>query len=91
MEETLAGKPQAREVVERIAVPHQIYDWKKTPEDRPKAHELQWRNREMLEGAFAHGLAVVGYQRDGEGNGNFLLGPWDYAAEGTRSYDAKRQ
>ncbi len=35
-------------------------------------------------------MAVVGYEKDGEGNGAFLLGPWDDRVEETRSYTTKR-
>jgi len=47
---------------------------------------VQERNREQFLRAFSHGLAVLGYERDAEGNGKFLLGRWDekwsYASEG---------
>jgi predicted GNAT superfamily acetyltransferase len=60
-----------------ISVPAQIYDWKASSETRSLALEVQNRNRgEFLEG-FANGLAVLGYQRDQQGNGKFLLGRWD--------------
>jgi hypothetical protein len=35
---------------------------------------VQSSNREALESAFRRGLAVIGYERDAEGNGAFLLG-----------------
>jgi predicted GNAT superfamily acetyltransferase len=69
-----------------IEVPAQIYDWKAAPETRSKAQQVQERNREQFLQAFSQGLAVLGYERDAEGNGKFLLGPWDeqwsYASEG---------
>jgi predicted GNAT superfamily acetyltransferase len=69
-----------------IEVPAQIYDWKAAPETRGKAQQVQERNREQFLRAFSHGLAVLGYERDPEGNGRFLLGRWDekwsYASEG---------
>lgn len=69
-----------------IAVPAQIYDWKATPETRAKAQQVQERNREEFLRACSHGLAVLGYERDPQGNGKFLLGQWDekwsYASEG---------
>jgi hypothetical protein len=37
---------------------------------------VQEYNRETFLGAFDNGLAVLGYERDGEGNGKFLLGHW---------------
>ena len=68
-----------------ISVPAQIYEWKATPETRSKAQEVQERNREEFLRAFSRGLAVLGYERDPEGNGKFLLGHWDekwsYASE----------
>ena len=68
-----------------ISVPAQIYDWKASAETRAKAERVQERNREQFLRAFGQGLAVLGYNRDAEGNGKFLLGRWDenwsYAAE----------
>ncbi|HVN17746.1 MAG TPA: GNAT family N-acetyltransferase [Dongiaceae bacterium] len=68
-----------------ICVPAQIYEWKAGAETRIKAQEVQERNREGFLRCFARGLAVLGYERDAEGNGKFLLGHWDekwsYAAE----------
>jgi predicted GNAT superfamily acetyltransferase len=68
-----------------ISVPAQIYDWKAAPETRGKAREVQERNREKFVRLLAAGLAVLGYERDAEGNGKFLLGKWDekwsYASE----------
>ena len=47
---------------------------------------MQERNREQFLQAFDSGLTVLGYERDAEGNGKFLLGEWDekwsYASEG---------
>ena len=65
------------EVVKRISVPAPIYEWKASPQTRPRAKDVQDRNREQLLKAFADGLAVLGYERDDEGNGKFLLGRWD--------------
>lgn len=69
-----------------ISVPAQIYDWKAKAETRANAQQVQERNREQFLKAFADGLAVLGYERDAEGNGKFLLGHWDekwsYASEG---------
>ncbi len=68
-----------------IEVPAQIYDWKAAPETRSRAQQVQERNREQFLRAFENGLAVLGYERDAEGNGKFLLGHWDenwsYASE----------
>lgn len=65
-----------------ISVPAQVYEWKTAAETRAQAIEVQDENREGFLGAFAEGLAVLGYERDQEGNGKFLLGRWDE----TRSY-----
>jgi len=70
---------------QEISVPAQIYSWKAGAETRTKAQQVQERNREKFLRAFAEGLAVLGYERDAEGNGKFLLGHWDekwsYASE----------
>lgn len=81
-----AGKNPPLQIEISISVPAQIYDWKAAAETRSQAQQLQERNREQFLRAFAHGLAVLGYQRDPQGNGKFLLGHWDekwsYASEG---------
>lgn len=59
-----------------IAVPAEIYKWKAAPETRNRALKVQEENRELFLRAFAKGLAVVGYGRDAQGNGKFLLGRW---------------
>jgi predicted GNAT superfamily acetyltransferase len=68
-----------------IDVPAQIYEWKAAPETRQRAQQVQERNREQFLQAFGKGLAVLGYERDTEGNGKFLLGRWNenwsYASE----------
>jgi hypothetical protein len=38
---------------------------------------VQKRNREEFLAAFRQGLAALGYERDAQGNGAFLLGRWD--------------
>jgi predicted GNAT superfamily acetyltransferase len=81
-----AGKKPLCQIEISISVPAEIYDWKGAAETRGKAQQVQERNREQFLRAFAHGLAVLGYERDREGNGKFLLGHWDekwsYASEG---------
>ncbi len=62
---------------ETISVPAEVYSWKQSSADRPKAAELQIRNRERFLRAFSKGLVTLGYQRDERGNGAFLLGHWD--------------
>ena len=77
----LRGEPQPRQIVERVMVPHTIYQWKQDAQQRSLAQALQSRNREALESAFHCGLTVIGYERDTEGNGTFLLGPWNEPTE----------
>ena len=60
-----------------IEVPARIYAWKAVAETRGKAQQVQEGNREQFLGAFGDGLAVLGYERDPEDNGKFLLGNWD--------------
>ena len=68
-----------------IAVPAQIYTWKAAQETRGKAQQVQEHNREKFLHEFSQGMAVLGYERDAEGNGKFLLGRWEekwsYASE----------
>jgi predicted GNAT superfamily acetyltransferase len=63
--------------VKTISVPAQIYEWKAAAATRDQAQQIQERNREEFQKAFAGGLAVLGYRRDRQGNGEFLLGPWN--------------
>jgi predicted GNAT superfamily acetyltransferase len=63
--------------VASIAVPAQIYEWKASQEHRARAQEVQERNKSEFQTAFGRGLAVLGYERDAQGNGEFLLGNWD--------------
>ncbi len=72
-----AGKNPRVEALATISVPAQIYDWKASAETRDQAKEVQARNREQFLRAFADGLAVLGYERDPRGSGNFLLGRWE--------------
>jgi hypothetical protein len=72
----LRGEAQPIEVIERVTVPHTIYQWKQDALQRSLARTLQSSNKEALESAFHRGLAVIGYERDTQGNGTFLLGPW---------------
>ena len=80
------GKNATAKAVTSISVPAQIYEWKASPETRARAQQVQEGNREQFLKAFANGLAVLNYERDGEGNGKYLLGRWDenwsYASEG---------
>ena len=71
------GKYPAFETVKKISLPAQIYEWKTCPATRDRAKEVQSRNREQFQKAFADGLAVLGYERDAQRNGTFLLGRYD--------------
>jgi predicted GNAT superfamily acetyltransferase len=70
------ARPQF-EIVRTISVPGLIYEWKASASTRSLAEQIQEENREEFLQAFAEGLAVLGYERDPEGNGKFLLGVWD--------------
>lgn len=60
-----------------IEVPAEIYGWKASPSHRQQALEVQQRNRELFLKYFAQGLSVLGYERDAQGNGKYVLGRWD--------------
>jgi predicted GNAT superfamily acetyltransferase len=64
-------------VEQKIAVPAEIYAWKASSVDRPRAAEVQRRNREDFLRALPQGRAALGYETDAAGNGTFLLGRWD--------------
>ncbi|HEY2038809.1 MAG TPA: GNAT family N-acetyltransferase [Edaphobacter sp.] len=80
--EALRGEAEPNEILERVTVPHTIYQWKQDPQKRSLAQQLQISNREALQSAFDRGLSVVGYERDSEGNGTFLLGLWNAKEQG---------
>jgi predicted GNAT superfamily acetyltransferase len=71
------GKKTLVETQITISVPAQIYDWKASPATRDRAKEVQDRNRGHFVKAFSDGLAVLGYERDQQGSGKFLLGRWE--------------
>ncbi|MGE0405740.1 MAG: GNAT family N-acetyltransferase [Candidatus Korobacteraceae bacterium] len=71
------GRVPEQYAEERVSVPAEVYQWKRSPLDRGKALELQSANRQRLQELFARGLAAIGYERDAQGNGAFLLGKWD--------------
>ncbi|MDW5264534.1 MULTISPECIES: GNAT family N-acetyltransferase [Acidobacteriaceae] len=75
----LHGEAPHLKVLERIIVPYAIYQWKQDAQQRNLAQSLQIQNRAEFQAAFHRGLAVIGYERDAEGNGTFLLGQWDEA------------
>ena len=80
-----AGKHPAFAAEASISVPAQIYEWKAAPQTRGQAQQVQERNRDQFLRAFSSGLTVLGYERDGSGNGTFQLGRWEekwsYASE----------
>ena len=68
---------QARDIIQEIAVPGAIYEWKGSPDTRSRALDVLETNRKMFLQAFGDGLAVLNYERDDAGNGKFRLGKWD--------------
>lgn len=72
-----AGKNSEFTAVKTIPVPVQISEWKADTATRHQAQQVQERNRQEFQKAFAAGLAVLGYRRDSLGDGEFLLGTWD--------------
>jgi predicted GNAT superfamily acetyltransferase len=80
VERSLAtGRNPEFTVAKTISVPAQIYEWKADPATRNQALQVQERNREEFQKAFAGGLAVLGYRRDSQGSGEFLLAKWERA------------
>ena len=67
------GRPIAVKPAMVIEVRTHIYEWKTDPATRDRAREMQLANREQFLNAFSRGLAVLGYKRDQEGKGSFLL------------------
>jgi predicted GNAT superfamily acetyltransferase len=78
VEAALRSEPLLATVSERISdrilVPAAIAEWKRSSHQREQAKALQTANRIALESAFGRGLAAIGYVRDREGNGIFLVG-----------------
>jgi predicted GNAT superfamily acetyltransferase len=72
----LRGEVQHPQIIERVTVPQAIYQWKREVEQRGFAQALQISIREALQSAFHRGLSVVAFERDADGNGCYLLGPW---------------
>jgi hypothetical protein len=75
----LAGEQPKFEVLEQVNVPAEIYAWKASDMHRVEARRIQAANASALENAFARGHSVLGYQRNRDGDGSFLLGIWDEA------------
>jgi predicted GNAT superfamily acetyltransferase len=65
------------DVAQVIAVPANISEWKATPERRERARQAQAEIRRQFSQAFSQGLSVLGYERDVDKNGKFLLGRWN--------------
>jgi predicted GNAT superfamily acetyltransferase len=81
VEETLrCGKRPKIEVEEQVEIPAEIYEWKAQAETRTRAAEVQRRTRDLLQKHFGEGLSVVGYEREANGDGRFLLGEWNEAS-----------
>ncbi len=68
----LQGEPITEEVIATVSVPGQIYAWK--AEGDARARGAQTRLRELLQGHFKDGLTAIGYTREPDGSGTFLLG-----------------
>ena len=79
VEQALRGAPDEVEATRSVNVPGEIYAWKASAADREKAMEVQAQNAKQLQRAFQEGLAVAGYRRDPNGDGRFLLRPWNEA------------
>jgi predicted GNAT superfamily acetyltransferase len=73
----LAGEQPKFDVLEQVDVPGKIYEWKASPQQRETARQIQSSNAAALEDAFAQGHSVLGYRRNPDGDGSFLLGVWD--------------
>jgi predicted GNAT superfamily acetyltransferase len=77
----LGGRPTPTPLVEeRIRIPASVHTWKASAwkasqAGREQALAVQLENRRKFQEAFSQGLAVVGFDRDAEGNGVFALGP----------------
>ena len=70
------GRPATEHpITDRILVPASIYEWKASEAGRELALAVQMENHRKFQEAFSKGLAVVGFDRDAEGNGIFELGP----------------
>ena len=77
VERALRNEAVAVDPVKKVQVPAAIYDWKREESERERAQETQAHVREQLLQGFGEGLTAVGYERDAEGNGSYLLERWD--------------
>jgi predicted GNAT superfamily acetyltransferase len=71
------GNLASYETKKAILVPAEIYQWKADAATRDRAREVQDTNRAVFLEAFKDRLSVLGFERDAEGNGTFLLSSWD--------------
>lgn len=69
-----SGTKTPVKIEKTISVPAQIYAWKAEERKRAQALNVQQANREQFLNSFSKGLVVLGYERDTQGNGTFLLG-----------------
>ena len=77
VDDALTGKGRAAiQVDAKVSVPAQIYEWKASPATRDRARAVQEENRPQFQEAFSKGLAVLGYERNAQGDGKFLIGKW---------------
>jgi predicted GNAT superfamily acetyltransferase len=82
VEAALEGRAsEEREIQARISVPASISAWRATEADRERALSVQSENRRKFQEAFSHGLVVVGFSRDAEGNGIYELGRFTTAID----------
>jgi len=72
----IKGRREVTAAELEIQVPAAIYAWKADEVERHLAQAVQAENRARFQEAFSRGLAVVGFTRDGDGNGIFRLGRW---------------
>ena len=75
----LGGEQPSFDVLEQVDVPGEIYEWKASETERDAARRVQASNAAALEDAFGRGHTVLGYRRNENGDGSFLLGIWDEA------------
>lgn len=72
----LLRRPVSAKAEATIQVPAMINSWKSNDATRSLAADVQNRNRERFQAAFERKLAVIGFERDTQGNGVFQLGYW---------------
>ncbi|HEX7961746.1 MAG TPA: GNAT family N-acetyltransferase, partial [Terriglobales bacterium] len=69
-----SGTKTPVKIEKTISVPAQIYAWKAEEKKRGQALNVQQANREQFLNSFSKGLVVLGYERNAQGDGTFLLG-----------------